>query len=234
MPSIDVAEFADSLVASVYNQVREDILLARLAPGALVFEADVARRFEVSKTPAREALRLLVGDGILQVMPRRGYVVRPVGLGDLVEVFRLRLFLEPGLAADAAGRATEEQAHALEELVARYVAEQDWQRQVRLAMRIHHDIVLATGNKRAVPIVDSLVFEAHRVWMSLSASPPRAAYEHARDRYQDIATAVRDRDPDTASARMRDMLTAAQRHLISIAGGIPLDDAALSWSTGNH
>ncbi|MEU7748940.1 GntR family transcriptional regulator [Nonomuraea sp. NPDC049158] len=233
MPSIDVAEFADSLVAAVYHQVRDDILLARLAPGALVFEADVARRFEVSKTPAREALRLLVGDGLLQVMPRRGYVVRPVGLDDLVEVFRLRLFLEPGLAADAANRATNDQADALEELVAGYVAEQDWQRQVQLAIQIHHDIALAAGNKRAVPIVDSLVFEAHRVWMSLSTSPPRAAYEHARGRYQDIATAVSDRDPDTASAAMRDMLTAAQRHLISIAGGMPLDHTNQSRSAGN-
>ncbi|MEU6716374.1 GntR family transcriptional regulator [Nonomuraea sp. NPDC046802] len=227
MPSIDVAEFADSLVTAVYHQVRDDILLARLAPGALVFEADVARSFEVSKTPAREALRLLVGDGLLQVMPRRGYIVRPVGLDDLVEVFRLRLFLEPGLAADAANRATKDQANALEELVARYVAEQDWQRQVRLAMQIHHDIALAAGNKRAVPIVDSLVFEAHRVWMSLSTSPPRAAYEYARGRYQDIATAVGDRDPDTASAGMRDMLTAAQRHLISITAGTPIDNADL-------
>ena len=54
-----------------------------------MIEGDLADEFGVSKTPIREALRLLVQDGWIEVMPRRGYLVRPIGLDDLREVYEL-------------------------------------------------------------------------------------------------------------------------------------------------
>src|SRR3954451_6110206 len=88
----------------MHARLREEILTARLLPGTTILEPELAARFGVSKTPVREALRLLVQDGWVMVLPRRGYLVRALGLDDLRDVFQLREMIEPGFAAEAAAR----------------------------------------------------------------------------------------------------------------------------------
>ncbi|WP_433207127.1 GntR family transcriptional regulator [Nocardia sp. CA-107356] len=222
----DLAIFGDSVVPQVYYALRDDIFEGRIAASELVFEADVARRFSVSKTPAREALRLLVLDGLLHLMPRRGYVVRAPGLSDILDIYHLRASIEPRLAAEAARRATVEQAELLVDLSARYSAETTWGEEVRLAVKFHHELAVASSNKRAVAIVDRLVFDAHRVWMSLRGAPPRSAYEQARPSYERLASAVRSGDAAEARDTMQGLLATAQQLLTAVAAGTTPTEAA--------
>ena len=69
-----------SLTEQVYEALREDILRARRRPGQVVAEPELALHYGVSKTPVREALRLLAQDGCVIVLPRKGYLVRPLVL----------------------------------------------------------------------------------------------------------------------------------------------------------
>ena len=127
------------LTERVHARLREDILTARLLPGSTILEPELAARFGVSKTPVREALRLLVQDGWVIVLPRRGYLVRPLGLEDLRDVFQLREMIEPGFAAEAAARVGAADRALTKAVTTQQAAHTELRRGV-LAVSVLHDV----------------------------------------------------------------------------------------------
>src|SRR5918999_630461 len=107
-----------SLARRAYESLKQDILTCLLRPGTQIFEGELAARYGTSKTPVREALNLLGQEGLVQVLPRRGYLVAPITLRDVQEVFQLRLLLETAAAELAAEHITEEGLRQLRALVA--------------------------------------------------------------------------------------------------------------------
>ncbi|QYB00258.1 GntR family transcriptional regulator (plasmid) [Rhodococcus sp. USK10] len=98
---------------STYCAIKDDILKGRLPPESLLLEHELATRFGVSKTPIREALRRLISEGWVLVMPRRGYFIRQLRIEDVREVWVLRQAIEPSLLAETSRRATAEDLDAL-------------------------------------------------------------------------------------------------------------------------
>lgn len=78
----------------VYEELRDDIISCKIAPGTEIREADLATRFEVSKSPVRDALIRLEREGLVITMPRQGYRVSPVSISDMLDMFHLRAALE--------------------------------------------------------------------------------------------------------------------------------------------
>lgn len=101
----------------IYAALRQDILALSLRPGMVLVETALGRRFAASKTPVREALALLQQDGLLEAMPRRGYLVTAVSLDDVRELFELRIALEAAAAELAAQRITATELAHLESLI---------------------------------------------------------------------------------------------------------------------
>ncbi len=191
-----------SLGERVYRALKVDILARRISTEEPLVEQTLAERYGVSKTPVREALRLLVHDGILQVLPRKGYMVRPMGLQDVVEVFELRRILEPALCAEAARRRTAEQVARMEESIEieRHLADPSLEEQEQ-SLGLHRLIAEATGNRRAIAVHRSLMEDTARLpWLVpvLRTGPDRPAVEeHAR-----IVAAIAAGDAETASREM--------------------------------
>ena len=69
--------------AKVYKQLREDILRMELEPGQPLDEVGLAERFSLSRSPIREALVKLAGEGLVQVLPNRSTIVSPINFLDL-------------------------------------------------------------------------------------------------------------------------------------------------------
>lgn len=97
-------EAPPSLTEQAVAALRRDILSTRLAPGETISEAAAAQRLDMGKAPIRAALARLAEDGLVQAVPRRGWMVSLVTIRDIHEVFDLRLLLEPEAARRAAGR----------------------------------------------------------------------------------------------------------------------------------
>ena len=93
-----------SLTTRALVALRRDIVTTRLAPGETLSEAATAGRLGLGKAPIRAALARLAEEGLVQPVPRRGWVVSLVTIRDIHEVFDLRLLLEPEAARRAAGR----------------------------------------------------------------------------------------------------------------------------------
>ncbi|WP_431280723.1 GntR family transcriptional regulator [Humitalea sp. 24SJ18S-53] len=93
-----------SLTEFACERLRADIIRCDLAPGASVTEAGLADRYGLGKAPIRAALSRLSQAGLIRSVNRRGYVVAPIIVKEVVEAFDLRLLLEPHAAFHAAGR----------------------------------------------------------------------------------------------------------------------------------
>ena len=93
----------------VFQGVEEQIATGQLKDGAKLDEASLAERFEVSRTPVREALLQLVGSGLATQIPKRGCFVKAPSLRDMVEMFEVMSELEGMCARLAARRISDEQ-----------------------------------------------------------------------------------------------------------------------------
>lgn len=108
----------------VYEQLRHDILTCELMPGAEIREAELAVRFEVSKSPVRDALISLEREGLVITIPRQGYRVAPVSISDMLDMFHLRAALERANIERIIRHATDEQLEALDQF--KYFHEDQW------------------------------------------------------------------------------------------------------------
>lgn len=94
-------------------QLADDIVRGILAPGAALDEIEVARRFNVSRTPVREALRMLAASGLVEVRAHRGAVVARPTHEDLIGMFEVMAELESLCAGYAAERMTAPERHTM-------------------------------------------------------------------------------------------------------------------------
>ncbi len=105
-----------TLVDDLVQRLADDIVDGRLLPGARLEEQDLAARFRVSRTPVREALRLLVATGLVEHQPNRGAAVAAIGEERLYEMFEVMAELEAVTARLAAERMTPRERMDLETL----------------------------------------------------------------------------------------------------------------------
>src|SRR3954462_14840967 len=89
-----------------------------LAPGAGVSEAQLVNEFGLSKAAVRAALARLRAEGLVVAEPRRAHVVAPLTLRDVLEIYDLRLLLEPPGAEAAAGQIARDELARLRKLAA--------------------------------------------------------------------------------------------------------------------
>jgi DNA-binding GntR family transcriptional regulator len=102
---------------SVYLKLRQEIVSAKLPPGYLLREAELAARFGVSKTPLREAFVRLEKDGFVEIAPYRSAVVGGYSRQDLREIYEVRELLEGLCAREAALNIATEDLAALSRIV---------------------------------------------------------------------------------------------------------------------
>ncbi|MBC7436970.1 MAG: GntR family transcriptional regulator [Bdellovibrionales bacterium] len=99
---------------TVYEQLRAEVINCKLAPGTEMREAELAARFEMSKSPVRDALMRLAREGLVITLPRQGYRVAPVSLNDVLDMFHLRAALERACMERIVLRASDADLKALD------------------------------------------------------------------------------------------------------------------------
>jgi DNA-binding GntR family transcriptional regulator len=105
-------------VERAYRILRDWLITAKLAPGEFLSEADLAERCGTSRTPVREACTRLMQDKWLSRIPRKGFLVTPISVRDIIDMYQYRKLLECFAAEKAAQAANSEQISELRSLVA--------------------------------------------------------------------------------------------------------------------
>ena len=198
----------------VYASLRREILTLALSPRELLVESALARRFRVSKTPIREALAVLQRDGLVEALPRKGYLVTPITVHDVHELFELRIALEGTAAELAAMRITPEEIDHL--VTIRPPAGVDpprgLQRFLDYNREFHLGVARASRNSRLVQLIEQTNEEMSRV-----IATSYLIGEHAA-----IIDALRSGDPARARLAMTEHIQSSQgRALKRETSGFP-------------
>ena len=105
-----------ALYEEVAEQLRQRIFRRELEPGSWIDELKIAEEFGISRTPLREALKVLAAEGLVTMKVRRGAYVTEMSEKDLRDVYHLLSLLESDAAGVVAERATPEQQQTLRDL----------------------------------------------------------------------------------------------------------------------
>jgi DNA-binding GntR family transcriptional regulator len=201
---------AASSGAAAYERLRHAIVRLELAPGAAVSEAQLVEAFGFSKAAVRAALARLRADELVVAEPRRGHVVAPLTLRDVVEIYDLRLLLEPPAAEAAAGRIA---LDVLERLQA--LAESESVESFLAANRtIHLAIVAAAGNRRTTAIVERLLDDSERARLVALRAGAASGGVRARRELQSVLAALGEGDGRRAAELMDEAIRAFRDELV--------------------
>lgn len=209
------SERTPSLNEQVYERVRDDILCVRLRPGELLLEPELARLYGVSKTPVREALRLLVHEGWLMLLPRKGYLVRPLQLDDIREVFAIRGLLEPPLFADLARHPTPERLAALQADLERQRTAPDLDSSLAAARDFHLACAELSNNRRATEILSNLLDEMQRLHYLMPNVQWHISSTSELEAHAAIVAAIETGDGVAVEAAVREHLLDVSRGMIA-------------------
>ncbi len=149
-----------------YERIKHDIIGCTFVPGAEISEAQLCAQYKLGKAPVRMALSRLAHDGLVRAIPRRGYMVTPVTLQDIQDVFALRLLLEPHAARLAAGHVDIKRLRVLDEICrAGYQAAEPKSitRFLEANKDFHVAIAQAAGNQRLTHAIEQLLDEMTRL-----------------------------------------------------------------------
>jgi len=141
---------------SARDAIREAILTGRLKPGTRLTERALAEEFGFGRTPLREALRMLSGDGLVETFPQLGAFVRELSIDEAIEILEVRRGLESTAAAMASGKATPEQAEELYRLgveIAEAIRAEDFGKGKRLELDFHRRVVELSDNRELVATI---------------------------------------------------------------------------------
>lgn len=147
----------------IYLALRQEIMRCEIAPGTTLDAASIARKYEVSKTPVRDAMQKLAAEGLVAILPRSGYRVVPITFQAVHEILDLRAAIGPHAARQAARYATAADIVALRQIVSEYAAPLDVGTMQQVARRFHIAIAHCSRNKRVVALSESLFDELERL-----------------------------------------------------------------------
>jgi DNA-binding GntR family transcriptional regulator len=205
----------ESLADKAYQALKKDIITCSLRPGQQIVQAQLSNAYGFGATPIREALQRLAQEGFVEAIPRFGYVVSPITLRDLREIFELRLIIESAAARLAATRGSHEQLERiLEDCQFSYMyGERDSYTQfLSRNIDFHRSVAVAAGNNRMVHLLTGLLQEMTRVFhLGLDL---RDSADEMRDEHIALAERLLDRDPGRAEDVVRGQIESSEARVL--------------------
>ena len=187
----------------VFNTLREAILKGELQPGERLMELQLASKLGVSRTPIREAIRMLEQEGLAVTMPRKGAEVARMTLKDMEDVLEVREALDELAARIACAKINDEQLENLKSIRDEFKKSLDSGDVKKIAeedVRFHDAIYEATDNAKLIALTNNIREQMyrHRVeYLKDQNNYPILIAEHDA-----IVNALEQRDKEMVTAEM--------------------------------
>ena len=143
-----------TLGASVATSLREEIVSGRMQPGQALGQEFLAQLFGVSRVPVREALRLLAGEGLVEIEPHKGASVARLSVDELDEMYGIVWSLERLATLVGVPRLSDAHIQAMQELLAQLRVVKNPAKWYQLSSDMHRVILTASGWGRCLRMVD--------------------------------------------------------------------------------
>ena len=187
----------------VFNTLREAILKGDLKPGERLMELQLASKLGVSRTPIREAIRMLEQEGLAVTTPRKGAEVAKMTLKDMEDVLEIRDALDELAVRIACQKITDEQLKQLEDVKELFEKNTQTNKVKNIAeadVSFHDVIYEATGNPKLVTLLNNLREQVYRYRVEYIKDPknyPTLIAEH-----EAILDSLKNRDVKNAVEAM--------------------------------
>ncbi len=213
------------LADTAYEFIKRDIVRCALDPGRQVTEAELAERYAVGRAAVRAALKRLYQEQLIEIMTRQRYMIAPITLKHVNELFDVRLLLEPSAARQAAGRVDADRLRTLDGLCrAQYQVGDRESAAAFLSVntRFHVAVAEASGNTLLASMIRDLLDKIERVHHMGHLLHDRN--EVAYHEHHELLEALLAGDGPRAEQIMIDQIVAAKRFAIDAM----LNSASLS------
>ena len=154
-----------SLHAQVVENLREMIVETKLSPGQRIDEGGLCRLFGISRTPLREALKVLASEGLVDLLPNRSPRVSPLTRKNVIDLFEVLSWLDFEAGILAANKATEKdikELRGIQKEMRGHYAKRDRLTYYRLNRELHTKIVEIADNSVLSTIYANLMAQAQR------------------------------------------------------------------------
>ncbi|MGV6872813.1 GntR family transcriptional regulator [Pseudochelatococcus sp. B33] len=185
-----------SLHGELAVQLRDMMVRGELKPGDKLSEQMLCLRFGVSRTPLREALKVLAAEGLLVLSPNRGATVAKITPAEIDELFPIMGALEALAGELACERATNKDIARMESLHQAMVGHYEKGEAVpylRLNRQIHESLFEIADNSALTQLYQTMMVRIHSVRFVAQKSPER--WREAVADHEQMMQALRDRDP---------------------------------------
>jgi DNA-binding GntR family transcriptional regulator len=209
---------APALYEQVAERLRTRIFAHELPQGGWIDEQALAIEYGISRTPLREALKVLAAEGLVVLKPRRGCYVTELSEQDIDEVFPVMALLEGRVAAEAARRVTSadfSRLTAIHEELEKYAAANNADRFFEANQRFHTALQEIAGNRYLAQLIDDarkVIKLTRRDSLRLEGRLKQSLAEH-----REILEALRLKDSALAGQLMHDHLLSGRAALARLA-----------------
>ena len=143
----------------IYQEVRRSIIMGQHKTGTRLNIEDIAKRYQTSVTPVRDALQMLSQEGLVTIKPRAGYFITRITLKELRDMFELRNILELAAIERSALQISDDQIAQLRKIHAGYTGddEESYDRYTDENRRFHCLLAEASGNQELTQLIGHLM-----------------------------------------------------------------------------
>ncbi len=198
-----------------YAELKRRILNLEIAPGQRLKESELAEELQVSRTPLREAIKLLLAEGLLRQQPTGGVVVPSLAVRDIDELYTCRAALEGIMAAEAARQATDHDLAAMAAIVERNALLVGFAEDaMTLGHSLHERIGLVADNAWASRL--HVQVDGHMSRYRKLTNFGQDRRDQALEEHRGIVAAITARDADKAGRVARDHVLAARDEALRV------------------
>lgn len=203
-----------SLLDQAYNEIKLRIITCGYRPGEVLSEAAISDELKIGRTPIHQAIHRLMMDGLITIMPRKGVMVAPAGVDEVMEIIDVRLVTECYCARLAADRADDSELQDLQRIVdasEKVTNQRDVEKMMLFDREFHDTLARAARNTILADVLRSLHERSLRFWFISLRDPDH--HRNVLSQHRAIVAALKSRQPDAAENAMREHILAFQRNV---------------------
>jgi DNA-binding GntR family transcriptional regulator len=206
------------LSEKVYKALKQDIIRGIHPAGEPLVEKELARKYRASRTPVREAALRLQEDRLLQIVPNRGYFVRPITLQELNDVYEFRIAIECAAAELAARKATDlellDQLTKLADTSYRTDSVESYMEFIEADTLFHVGIGRLSRNQMLVRAISEARSQMERIMFA--AIDIHYYGEVPTREHQEIIKAIRQHNPEAARKSMHEHISQSKDKVVRL------------------
>lgn len=193
-----------SLRDQAYEAIKDRIITCEFEPGACINEASVSALLGLGRTPVHQAIDRLMLEEMVEVIPRKGVIIKPVILQDVLQMIDVRMINETQCARLAAERADDKHIENLSKVLEqarRAIADRDIHELMKLDREFHLLLAAASKNAELAEILRRLNERSLRFWFISFTTPDH--HHNFQQQHEALFEAIRGHNADEAEHAMR-------------------------------